>query len=83
MVFGIVPECRSASLRNERSALPESPGRARRLFRASGAFVEVAGAADIPQCLDAVYQAIYLLFIEGYHGTRSEIGPNSTVSSTP
>ena len=32
---GIVPECRSASLRNERSALPESPGRARRLFRAS------------------------------------------------
>ena len=25
MVFGIIPECRSASLRNERSALPESP----------------------------------------------------------
>jgi hypothetical protein len=26
MVFGIIPECRSASLRNERSASPESPG---------------------------------------------------------
>jgi hypothetical protein len=25
MVFGIIPECRSASLRNERSASPESP----------------------------------------------------------
>src|SRR4051812_48956196 len=24
-VFGIIPECRSASLRNERSASPESP----------------------------------------------------------
>ena len=26
MVFGIIPECRSASFRNERSASPESPG---------------------------------------------------------
>src|SRR5580704_15255734 len=25
MVFGIIPECRSASLRNKRSASPESP----------------------------------------------------------
>jgi hypothetical protein len=25
MVFGIIPECRSASLRNERSTSPESP----------------------------------------------------------
>jgi hypothetical protein len=25
MVFGIIPECRSASLRNERSPSPESP----------------------------------------------------------
>jgi hypothetical protein len=25
MVFGIIPECRSASLRKERSASPESP----------------------------------------------------------
>ena len=45
---------------------------ARKLFRASGAFVEVAGAADITQRLDAVYPAIYLLFKEGYHGSRSE-----------
>ena len=27
MVFGIIPECRSASLRNKRSASPESPAR--------------------------------------------------------
>jgi len=27
MVFGIIPECRAASLRNERSASPESPAR--------------------------------------------------------
>ena len=27
---------------------------------------------DIPKHLDAVYQAIYLLFNEGYHGSRSE-----------
>ena len=26
MVFGIIPECRSGSYRNERSTSPESPG---------------------------------------------------------
>src|SRR5438067_10645537 len=30
MVFGIIPECRSASLRNERSASPESHQRRQR-----------------------------------------------------
>ena len=45
---------------------------ARKLFRLSGTNVEVASAADIPQRLEAVYQAIYLLFSEGYHGSQSE-----------
>src|SRR5206468_10589615 len=47
-------------------------GRARKLFRLSGTFVELGGASDIPKRLEAVYQAIYLLFNEGYHGSRSE-----------
>ena len=35
MVFGIIPECRSASLRNERSASPESPPKVRGPTRCS------------------------------------------------
>lgn len=46
--------------------------RARNLLRASGEFVEIATAPDIPERLEAVYQATYLLFSEGYHGTRAE-----------
>ena len=46
-------------------------GRTRRLFRDSGAFVPLT-AAEIPQRLDSVYQVIYLLFNEGYHGSQSE-----------
>lgn len=46
-------------------------GRARKLFRLSGTFVEIANATEIPERLEAVYQAIYLLFNEGYHGSRS------------
>jgi len=46
-------------------------GRARNLFRLSGSFVEITNVSDIPKRLDAVYQAIYLLFNEGYHGSRS------------
>jgi hypothetical protein len=34
MVFGIIPECRSASIRNERSASPESPNVAPNLILA-------------------------------------------------
>jgi len=48
-------------------------GRARKLFRQSGTLVEVIGASDIPQRLEAVYEAIYLLFNEGYHGSRSDL----------
>lgn len=47
-------------------------GRTRNLFRLSGTFVDLTDASDIPKRLEAVYQAIYLLFNEGYHGSRSE-----------
>jgi RNA polymerase sigma factor (sigma-70 family) len=47
-------------------------GRARKLFRSSGTFVEISTTTDIPGRLKAVYQAIYLLFNEGYHGSGSE-----------
>jgi len=47
-------------------------GRARKLFRLSGTFVEINDASEIPRRLEAIYQAIYLLFNEGYHGSRSE-----------
>ncbi len=47
-------------------------GRARKLFRHSGTFVELANPAEIPERMEAVYQVIYLLFNEGYHGSHSE-----------
>jgi RNA polymerase sigma factor (sigma-70 family) len=47
-------------------------GRARKLFRLSGTFMELTGALDISERLETVYRAIYLLFNEGYHGSRSE-----------
>jgi RNA polymerase sigma-70 factor (ECF subfamily) len=47
-------------------------GRARKVFRDAGNFVELNDASEIPQRLEAVYQAIYLLFNEGYHGSQSE-----------
>jgi RNA polymerase sigma factor (sigma-70 family) len=47
-------------------------GRARKLFRQSGTLVELTDASDVPKRLEAVYQAIYLLFNEGYHSTRAE-----------
>src|ERR1700757_1972430 len=47
-------------------------GRARKLFRDAGTFVEFTDAAEILERLNAVYQAIYLLFSEGYHGSQSE-----------
>jgi RNA polymerase sigma factor (sigma-70 family) len=66
-----VSEIAHALLANEDS-IEKRLGRARKLFRASGTFVEIASAAEIRERLDAVYQAIYLLFNEGYHGSRSE-----------
>jgi RNA polymerase sigma-70 factor (ECF subfamily) len=53
-------------------AIEKRLGRARKLFRMSGTFVEIAGPSEIRERLEAVYQTIYLLFNEGYHGSQSE-----------
>jgi RNA polymerase sigma-70 factor (ECF subfamily) len=45
--------------------------RARNLFRQSGGFVEITSGEEVTHRLDAVCQAIYLLFNEGYHSSRS------------
>lgn len=47
-------------------------GRARKLFRDSGRFSEFDDPSEMPSRLEAVYQAMYLLFNEGYHGSRAE-----------
>ncbi|HTD48684.1 MAG TPA: sigma-70 family RNA polymerase sigma factor [bacterium] len=66
-----VAEIAHALLAGE-DAIEKRLGRARTLFRRSGTFVEITDASEIPERLEAVYQAIYLLFSEGYHGSRSE-----------
>ncbi len=66
-----VSEIAHALLASEDS-IEKRLGRARKLFRLSGTFVEITNASDIPKRLEAVYQVIYLLFNEGYHGSRSE-----------
>jgi RNA polymerase sigma-70 factor (ECF subfamily) len=63
-----VAEIANALLANEDS-IEKRLGRARKLFRDSGSFVE---ATEIATRMPAVAQAIYLLFNEGYHGSRSE-----------
>jgi RNA polymerase sigma factor (sigma-70 family) len=66
-----VAEIAHALLVSEES-IEKRLGRARKLFRDAGTFVEFTDAAEILQRLNAVYQAIYLLFSEGYHGSQSE-----------
>jgi RNA polymerase sigma-70 factor (ECF subfamily) len=66
-----VPEIASALLASEDS-IEKRLQRARKLFRESGPFVEVNDASEIPERLEAVYQAVYLLFNEGYHASQSE-----------
>ena len=66
-----VSEIAHALLASEDS-IEKRLGRARKLFRQSGTLAEVVDASDIPQRLEAVYQAIYLLFNEGYQGSRSD-----------
>ena len=66
-----VSEIAHALLASEDS-IEKRLGRARKLFRLSGPFVEITTASEIPGRMEAVYQAIYLLFNEGYHGSRSE-----------
>ncbi len=66
-----VSEIAHALLASEDS-IEKRLGRARKLFRRSGTLVEITDASEIPERLEAVYQAIYLLFSEGYHSSRSE-----------
>jgi RNA polymerase sigma-70 factor (ECF subfamily) len=66
-----VSEIAHALLASE-DAIEKRLGRARKLFRRLGTFVEIASASEIRERMDAVCQAIYLLFNEGYHGSRSE-----------
>src|SRR5215475_9891404 len=66
-----ISEIANALLTSEDS-IEKRLGRARKLFRASGTLANLANAVEIPGRLEAVYQAIYLLFNEGYHGSRSE-----------
>lgn len=66
-----VSEIASALLASD-DAIEKRLGRARKVLRDSGTFVELSDTADIPARLEAVYQAIYLLFNEGYHGSQSE-----------
>lgn len=63
-------EIAHALLANE-DAIEKRLGRARKVLRLSGTFVELT-ASDIRKHLEAVYQAIYLLFNEGYHGSHPE-----------
>lgn len=53
-------------------AIEKRLGRARKLFRSSGQFVEFSSPAEIPERLEAVHQAIYLLFNEGYHSASAD-----------
>lgn len=68
--FGVA-EIAHALLASEDS-IEKRLSRARNVLRSSGDFVEIATAPDMPERLEAVYRAVYLLFNEGYHGTRSE-----------
>lgn len=48
-------------------------GRARRALRESKRLMTIGTPSEIADRLEAVYQAIYLLFNEGYHGSQSEM----------
>ncbi|MCI0601869.1 sigma-70 family RNA polymerase sigma factor [bacterium] len=60
------------SLLASEDSIEKRLGRARKLLRHSGTFVEITNISEIPKRLEAVYQAIYLLFNEGYHGSQSD-----------
>ena len=68
--FGVA-EIAHALLASEDS-IEKRLSRARNVLRSSGSFVEIATAPDMPERLEAVYRAVYLLFNEGYHGTGTE-----------
>jgi len=60
------------SLLTSEDSIEKRLGRARKLFRLAGTFVEITNVSEISKRLEAVYQAIYLLFNEGYHSSHSE-----------
>jgi RNA polymerase sigma-70 factor (ECF subfamily) len=66
-----VAEIAHALLTTE-DAVEKRLGRARKLFRHSASSLEIPNASELPGRLEAVYEAIYLLFNEGYHGSQSE-----------
>ena len=66
-----VAEIAHALLASEES-IEKRLGRAKKLFRDAGEFIEFTESEEIPDRLNALYQAIYLLFNEGYHGSQSE-----------
>lgn len=53
-------------------AIEKRLGRARTFLREAGTLAELTNPTDLPGRMAAVYQAIYLLFNEGYHGSQSE-----------
>jgi RNA polymerase sigma-70 factor (ECF subfamily) len=65
-----VAEIANALLASEDS-VEKRLGRARKVLREQGSFVAIQGGSEIVARLEAVYQAIYLLFNEGYHGTNA------------
>lgn len=66
-----VTEIANALLASEDS-IEKRLGRARKFLREAGTFAELTNPPDLEGRVEAVYQAIYLLFNEGYHGSQSE-----------
>ena len=60
------------TLLTQEDSVEKRLGRARKALRETGSFVELTDSSDIPARLEAVHQAVYLLFNEGYHGSRSD-----------
>ncbi|MGH9680151.1 MAG: RNA polymerase sigma factor [Candidatus Acidiferrales bacterium] len=66
-----VSEIASALLSSEDS-IEKRLGRAKIVLRQSGTFEQITRITDLPDRLEVVYEAIYLLFNEGYHGSHAE-----------
>jgi RNA polymerase sigma factor (sigma-70 family) len=47
--------------------------RAKKVFQDQGRLVEVEESSEMEGRLEAIYDSIYLLFNEGYHGSQSEL----------
>jgi len=62
----------SSALLVSADSIKKRLGRARKFLRESVTFETLAHPSDIGGRLEAVYQAIYLLFNEGYHASQSE-----------